>query len=200
MARAWYFKSTPDGLPTLDNVALADLPHQDLGPSQIRVRNAYLSVDPYMRGRMTTVKSYVPGFEVDQPMTGGAVGEVIESTAEGYAVGDKVMHMNGWRDEALVDIAGGGAPTDPQKLPPLNIPIQTFLHNLGLTGATAYMGLMKTASAKPGDIVFVSAAAGAVGSARRHDVDLVRWRAHCRRAVRYGLPCAAANTTHAALR
>jgi len=165
MARAWYFKSTPNGLPTLDNVALADLPHQDLGPNQIRVRNAYLSVDPYMRGRMTTVKSYVPGFDVDQPMTGGAVGDVIESTAEGYDVGDKVMHMNGWRDEAIVDIAGGGAPTDPQKLPPLNIPIQTFLHNLGLTGATAYMGLMKTASAKPGDIVFVSAAGGAVGSA-----------------------------------
>mgnify|MGYP000921927818 CR=1 FL=1 len=165
MARAWYFTSTPEGLPTLDNVALRDMPAQALGPSQIRVRNEYLSVDPYMRGRMTTMKSYVPGFELNEPMTGGAVGEVIESTAEGYAVGDKVMHMNGWRDEAIVDITPGGGPTDPQKLPPLNVPIQTFLHNLGLTGATAYMGLMKTASAKAGDIVFVSAAAGAVGSA-----------------------------------
>ncbi|HMT43661.1 MAG TPA: NADP-dependent oxidoreductase [Chakrabartia sp.] len=165
MARAWYFTSTPEGLPTLDNVALREMPAQALGPSQIRVRNEYLSVDPYMRGRMTTMKSYVPGFELNEPMTGGAVGEVIESTAEGYAVGDKVMHMNGWRDEAIVDITPGGGPTDPQKLPPLNVPIQTFLHNLGLTGATAYMGLMKTAAAKPGDIVFVSAAAGAVGSA-----------------------------------
>jgi NADPH-dependent curcumin reductase CurA len=165
MARAWYFKSTPEGLPTLNNVALQDLPSQALGANQIRVRNHYLSVDPYMRGRMTTAKSYVPGFDVNEPMTGGAVGEVIESTAEGFAVGDKVMHMNGWRDEAVVDIAPGGGPTDPQKLPEMNVPIQTFLHNLGLTGATAYMGLMKTAEAKPGDIVFVSAAAGAVGSA-----------------------------------
>jgi NADPH-dependent curcumin reductase CurA len=111
------------------------------------------------------VKSYVEGFKTDALMTGGAVGEVIESNADGYAVGDKVMHMYGWRDEAVVDTAPvpGGAP--PQKLPPLNVPIQTFLHNLGLTGATAYFGLLNTASAKAGDIVFVSAAAGAVGSA-----------------------------------
>jgi NADPH-dependent curcumin reductase CurA len=164
MAHAWYFKSAPDGLPTQANVAFQEMPAQALGANQIRVKNHYLSVDPYMRGRMTTVKSYVPGFEVDQPMTGGAVGEVIESTADGYSVGDKVMHMNGWRDEAIVDITGTG-PTDPTKLPEMNVPIQTFLHNLGLTGATAYMGLFKTAEAKEGDIVFVSAAAGAVGSA-----------------------------------
>ncbi len=164
MARAWYFTSNPTGLPTLDNVALREMPVVSLGANQIRVRNEYLSVDPYMRGRMTTAKSYVAGFEVDQPMSGGAVGEVIESTANGYAVGDKVMHMMGWRDESIVDIIGSG-PTDPQKLPPIGVPIQTFLHNLGLTGATAYFGLLKTAEAKAGDIVFVSAAAGAVGSA-----------------------------------
>jgi NADPH-dependent curcumin reductase CurA len=164
MARAWYFTSNPTGLPTRDNVALRDMPHAALGPNQIRVKNEYLSVDPYMRGRMTTAKSYVAGFEIDQPMTGGAVGVVSESTADGYAVGDKVMHMNGWRDEAVVDITGNGL-TDPQKLPDMGLPIQTFLHNLGLTGATAYFGLLKTAEAKEGDIVFVSAAAGAVGSA-----------------------------------
>ncbi len=164
MAHAWYFKSSPDGLPTAANVEFKEMAAQALGANQIRVQNHYLSVDPYMRGRMTRAKSYVPGFEVDQPMTGGAVGVVTESTADGYAVGDKVMHMNGWRDEAVVDITGSG-PTDPQKLPEMNVPIQTFLHNLGLTGATAYMGLLKTAEAKAGDIVFVSAAAGAVGSA-----------------------------------
>ena len=82
MARAWYFTSTPEGLPTLDNVALAEMPPQDIGPNQIRVRNEYLSVDPYMRGRMTTVKSYVPGFEVDQPMTGGAVVSYIDGTVK----------------------------------------------------------------------------------------------------------------------
>jgi NADPH-dependent curcumin reductase CurA len=162
MAQGWYFTAHPTGLPTHDHVALRDIPHAELAPGEIRVRNHYLSVDPYMRGRMTQVKSYVEGFSLDQLMTGGAVGEVIESKADGFAVGDKVQHMNGWRDESVVDAKpGAGA----QKLPPLNVPIQTFLHNLGLTGATAYFGLLKTASAKAGDIVFVSAAAGAVGSA-----------------------------------
>jgi NADPH-dependent curcumin reductase CurA len=165
MARAWYFTSNPTGLPTLDNVALRDMPNEPLGESQIRVRNDFLSVDPYMRGRMTTAKSYVPGFELNQPMTGGAVGEVIESNAEGYAVGDQVMHFNGWRDEAVVDIAPDGGPANPQKLPAMGVPIQSFLHNLGLTGGTAYFGLLTVAQAKAGDIVFVSAAAGAVGSA-----------------------------------
>jgi NADPH-dependent curcumin reductase CurA len=165
MAKAWYFKSHPEALPTHDNVELKEMPHQPLGSSQIRVRNAWLSVDPYIRGRMTTVKSYVPGFAIGEPMTGGAVGEVIESTAPAYAVGDQVMHMNGWREEAVVDITPSGGPMDPQKLPALGLPIQTFLHNLGLTGATAYFGLLKVAEAKAGDIVFVSAAGGAVGSA-----------------------------------
>lgn len=165
MARAWYFKSAPVGLPTLNNVALQDMPDAALGPDQIRVSNAYLSVDPYMRGRMTTAKSYVAGFPVDQPMTGGAVGTVSESTSPDYAVGDKVSHMLGWRDEAIIDVAPGAGMMAPRKLPELGVPIQTFLHNLGLTGGTAYMGLLKTAEAKAGDIVFVSAAAGAVGSA-----------------------------------
>jgi NADPH-dependent curcumin reductase CurA len=163
MARAWYFKANPDALPTLDHVELKDMPAQVLGAGQIRVRNEYLSVDPYMRGRMTTAKSYVEGFKVGEPMTGGAVGEVVESQAEGFVVGDKVMHQMGWREEAIVDAGAGmmGA----QKLPPLGVPIQTFLHNLGLTGGTAYFGLLNVADAKEGDTVFVSAAAGAVGSA-----------------------------------
>lgn len=162
MARAWYFKAYPDEMPTLDHVELKDLPETALAPGQIRVRNQYLSVDPYMRGRMTTVKSYVEGFKIGEPMTGGAVGEVIESAADGYAVGDKVLHMAGWRDESVVDTS---PLTGTQKLPDLPVPIQTYLHNLGLTGATAYFGLLKVAEAKAGDVVFVSAAAGAVGSA-----------------------------------
>jgi NADPH-dependent curcumin reductase CurA len=165
MARAWYFTSYPAGLPTLANVELRDMPTQPLGDNQIRVRNSYLSVDPYMRGRMTNFKSYVEGFQIGAPMTGGAVGDVIESSAAGFAVGDQVMHMNGWRDESVVDIVPAGGPMNAQKLPNLGVPIQTFLHNLGLTGATAYFGLMKVAAAQPGDVVFVSAAAGAVGSA-----------------------------------
>lgn len=163
MARAWYFKANPDALPTLDHVELKEMPEQQLAPGQIRVRNHYLSVDPYMRGRMTNAKSYVEGFMIGEAMTGGAVGEVIESKADGFAVGDKVLHMNGWRDEAIVDADAGMAGA--QKLPPLNVPIQTYLHNLGLTGATAYFGLLNVAEAKEGETVFVSAAAGAVGSA-----------------------------------
>jgi NADPH-dependent curcumin reductase CurA len=165
MAKAWYFTSTPTGLPTLDNVALRDLPARPLGPNEIRVRNTYLSVDPYMRGRMTTAKSYVDGFAVNEPMTGGAVGDVIESTAAKYPVGAKVMHMMGWRDEAIVPIGETAGPMDPSLLPDLPVPIQSYLHNLGLTGGTAYFGLIDIAQAKAGDVVFVSAAAGAVGSA-----------------------------------
>jgi NADPH-dependent curcumin reductase CurA len=115
-----------------------------------------------MRGRMNDVKSYVPPFQIGEPMSGGAVGEVIESKAEGFAPGDKILHMMGWRDEAVVDTGPG--PMAPQKLPADTDP-KLFLHSLGLTGATAYFGLLHTASAKAGDIVFVSAAAGAVGSA-----------------------------------
>ena len=163
MARAWYFKANPEALPTLEHVELKDMPQQDLRDGQIRVRNHYLSVDPYMRGRMTTAKSYVEGFQVGEPMLGGAVGEVIESKADGFAVGDKVLHMNGWRDEAVVDANAGMAGA--QKLPDIGVPIQTFLHNLGLTGATAYFGLLNVAEAKAGETVFVSAAGGAVGSA-----------------------------------
>lgn len=165
MAQGWYFNAYPGALPTTEHVALREIPHAALAPGEIRVRNEYLSVDPYMRGRMTQMKSYVEGFKLGELLTGGAVGEVIESAADGYAVGDKVMHMNGWRDEAVVDTNPGVGGVSTQKLPPMNVPIQTFLHNLGLTGATAYFGLLKTAEAKAGDIVFVSAAAGAVGSA-----------------------------------
>ncbi len=108
---------------------------------------------------MNDVKSYVPPFQIDQPMEGGAVGEVIESNADGFAVGDRVLHMGGWRDEAVLDAR------TVNKLPNLGAEPQAFLGNLGVTGATAYFGLLDVASAKAGDIVFVSAAAGAVGSA-----------------------------------
>ena len=165
MAQAWHFKSRPKGLPSHENFELKALPDTRLADGQIRVANSWLSVDPYMRGRMNDVKSYVPGFQIGEPLTGGAVGRVTESTADGFAVGDLVMHMNGWRDEAVLEIANAAPGTAPQKLPELGVPDQTWLHNLGLTGATAYFGLLKTAEAKAGDIVFVSAAAGAVGMA-----------------------------------
>ena len=159
MARAWHLMSRPDGLPTADNFALKDysLPAMDKG--MVRIANRWLSVDPYMRGRMNDVKSYVPPFAIDAPMEGGAVGEVVESKDPGYKPGDLVLHMAGWRDEAVV------AAKALTKLPDLGVDPQAFLGNLGLTGGTAYFGLLEAASAKEGDVVFVSAAAGAVGSA-----------------------------------
>ena len=159
MARAWHLKSRPDGAPTDDNFELKDVALPPVGDGQVRVRNLWLSVDPYMRGRMNESKSYIPPFQIDAPMDGGAIGEVVESKAEGFAPGDLVSHFAGWRDEAVL----------PAKaltiLPQLDARPQDFLGNLGVPGATAYFGLLDIAEAKPSDIVFVSAAAGAVGSA-----------------------------------
>jgi len=158
MARAWHLKSRPSGMPTHDNFELKDFELPDLAEGQLRVRNRWLSVDPYMRGRMNDVKSYVPPFQIGEPMDGGAIGEVVGSKAEGFRAGDLVQHMSGWRDEAVV------AARTAQKLPDLGAPPERFLGVLGVTGITAYFGLLDAAKAKEGDIVFVSAAAGAVGS------------------------------------
>jgi len=160
MARAWHLMSRPQGLPTADNFALKEIDLPALEPGMARVRNRWLSVDPYMRGRMNDVKSYVPPFQLDAPMSGGAVGEVVESSDPSLAPGDIVLHMSGWRDETVEPAANFN------KLPPIpGVEPQAFLGNLGLTGGTAYFGLLEAAQGKPGDIVFVSAAAGAVGSA-----------------------------------
>jgi NADPH-dependent curcumin reductase CurA len=158
MARAWHLKSRPSGMPTHDNFDLKDVDLPPLAEGQVRVRNRWLSVDPYMRGRMNDVKSYVPPFQIGEPMDGGAMGEVVESRAEGFEPGDLVQHMGGWRDEAVVPARLAN------KLPDLGAAPERFLGVLGVTGITAYFGLLDAASAREGDIVFVSAAAGAVGS------------------------------------
>ena len=164
MSKAWHLISRPQGLPTMDNFALRELPDVPLEPDQLRVRNLWLSVDPYMRGRMNDAKSYAASFQIDQPMTGGAIGEVVESRMDGFAAGDLILHMGGWRDGCVV-----GLDMMPNKLPAdalaAGLTPQTFLHNMGLTGGTAWIGLLRVAAAKPGDTIFVSAAAGAVGSA-----------------------------------
>ncbi|HEU4809208.1 MAG TPA: NADP-dependent oxidoreductase [Sphingomicrobium sp.] len=159
MPQAWHLMSRPDGLPTIDNFALKPFDLPKLEDGQVHVRNLWLSVDPYMRGRMNESKSYIPPFQIDAPMDGGAVGEVAESKADGFAPGDLVAHFAGWRDEAVVPAKAL------TKLPQLGVEPQDFLGNLGVPGATAYFGLLDVAQAKEGDIVFVSAAAGAVGSA-----------------------------------
>lgn len=164
MARAWHLTSRPAGLPVMDNFALREIPDAPLQPDQLRVKNLWLSVDPYMRGRMNDAKSYAASFQIDQPMTGGAIGEVVESAMDGFSPGDLILHMGGWRDGGVI-----GLDMSPNKLPRAMLDAgmspQTFLHNMGLTGGTAWIGLLRVAAAKPGDTIFVSAAAGAVGSA-----------------------------------
>ena len=158
MARAWHLKSRPSGMPTHDNFELKEIDLPPLADGQALVQNLWLSVDPYMRGRMNDVKSYVPPFQVGEPMDGGAIGKVIESKIDGLQAGDLVQHMAGWRDEAVVPARMAN------KLPDLGAAPELFLGVLGVTGITAYFGLLDAAQAKTGDLVFVSAAAGAVGS------------------------------------
>jgi hypothetical protein len=157
--RAWHLKSRPSGMPEMGNFELKELELPPLEEGMVRVENKWLSVDPYMRGRMNDVKSYVPPFEVGAPLQGGAVGTIVESRAPELAVGDTVFHMLGWREQAV------GEAKHFTRVPPMGVSEELWLGNLGLTGATAYFGLLRVAEAKEGDIVFVSAAAGAVGSA-----------------------------------
>ncbi|MEV0845993.1 NADP-dependent oxidoreductase [Streptomyces sp. NPDC049954] len=157
-SREWHLVRRPDGWPVPEDFALREVPIQPPAPGRVLVRNLYFSVDPYMRGRMNDVKSYVPPFELDQPMQGGAVGQVIASNSEDVAEGDYVLHFAGWREYASVP-AEHVTRVDPDLAP-----LSAYLGVLGMTGLTAYAGLLRVAGFKEGDAVFVSGAAGAVGS------------------------------------
>jgi NADPH-dependent curcumin reductase CurA len=157
----------PKGWPTEDNFELAKAPLQ-VEPCHVLVRNLVMSVDPYMRGRMNDTRSYIGPFEVGKVLEGGAVGEVVRSDIEGFAAGDIVLHLKGWRDYAVLypeRIVDGAVLQLEQavKVDPSAAPISTYLGVLGLPGLTAYAGLLRSGGFKQGDTVFVSAAAGAVG-------------------------------------
>ncbi|HEX6918585.1 MAG TPA: NADP-dependent oxidoreductase, partial [Phycicoccus sp.] len=151
--------SRPVGWPTPDDFALVPSEVPDLADGQVRVRNVVMSVDPYMRGRMSAAKSYAAPYELDRAMLGGAVGVVEESRAEGIAVGDHLLHGLGWREVAVVDAAAARV-VDAEAAP-----ASAYLGVLGMTGLTAYAGLTRIAAIQPGDVMFVSGAAGAVGGA-----------------------------------
>ncbi|MFC8170766.1 NADP-dependent oxidoreductase [Streptomyces sp. NPDC057242] len=157
-SREWHLVARPHGWPVPADFALRETPVAEPAEGRILVRNKHFSVDPYMRGRMNDVKSYVPPFKLDHPMDGGAVGEVVASNAEGFAVGDHVLHGLGWREYAHVPAQHA------TKVDPDLAPLSAYLGVLGMTGLTAYAGLFEVASFKEGDAVFVSGAAGAVGS------------------------------------
>ena len=151
--------SRPQGAPTADNFRLETVELPQLADGEVLVRNVVMSVDPYMRGRMNDVKSYVAPFEIDAPLDGGAVGEVIASRSDDVAVGQHVLHGLGWREHAVLP-AKSARVVDTDAAP-----ASTYLGVLGLTGLTAYVGLTAVAGMREGDTVFVSGAAGAVGQA-----------------------------------
>ncbi|WP_068263795.1 NADP-dependent oxidoreductase [Janibacter limosus] len=149
--------SRPNGAPTSDNFRLESVDLPELADGQVLVRNVVMSVDPYMRGRMNDAKSYVPPFQVDKPLEGGAVGEVIASRSADIAVGQHVLHGSGWREHGVLPVkAVSVVDTDVA-------PASAYLGVLGMPGLTAYVGLTAVAEMREGDTVFVSGAAGAVG-------------------------------------
>ncbi len=159
MPRQIVLASRPSGWPTAANFAFTEAGRPELADGQVRVRNLFMSVDPYMRGRMNDVKSYVPPFRLGEPLEGGAIGTVIESRSPDLADGDLVLHMLGWRDEAVLPARQARKVTAAAWLSP-----SAYLGVLGMPTLTAYVGLLDIAQLKQGDVVFVSGAAGAVGS------------------------------------
>ena len=159
VAREIRLVARPQGFPDEDLFEVAETSIPDPADGQVLIRNAYFSVDPYMRPRMNDVRSYVAPFTLGEAMTGGAVGRVASSQNPRYAEGDWVLHPLGWREWALSD---GSAL---RKLDPAVAPISTALGVLGMPGFTAWYGLHELGTPAEGETVFVSGAAGAVGSA-----------------------------------
>ncbi len=153
--------SRPDGEPSVDNFRLVETPLPALVDGQVLVRNHYLSLDPYMRGRMNEGKSYASPQPLNEVMIGGTVGEVVDSRSADFQVGDAVVGMGGWQEYQLVD---GHARGVLQKVDCSRIPLSAYLGAVGMPGITAWYGLVKVIAPKAGETLVVSAASGAVGS------------------------------------
>jgi NADPH-dependent curcumin reductase CurA len=149
----------PRGAPQETDFELRETDDPELAGGQVLVRNVFVSVDPYMRGRMSGLRTYVGPYEVGGPIDGGAVGRVVASKYDGLSEGDWVASMLGWRESGVVE----GERL--RRLDPLLAPPSTALGVLGMTGFTAWVGLVKIADAQEGETIYVSGAAGAVGSA-----------------------------------
>jgi len=150
--------SRPSGEPSDANFAFASTKIGPPGAGQVVVRNELISVDPYMRGRMNAARSYAKPYDVGKAMWGGAIGTVVASESANLPVGTKVLHGLGWREYALLDAQ------DARRIDTSKVPAEMYLGALGMPGFTAWIGLRVIAEVKPGETLFVSGAAGAVGS------------------------------------
>lgn len=162
-SKTWTLAAIPQGMPKPSDFKIIseDMPAPQAG--EVRVKNLWLSVDPYMRGRMTGVKSYADPYKIGEPMSGGAVGEIIDSGHPDFKSGDIVASGMGWREgftAAVTDMTEMGF----RKIDTAQIPAQAYLGVAGMPGLTAYAGLYDVAKFKAGETVLVSGAAGAVGS------------------------------------
>ena len=159
VSREIHLAARPFGVPQATDFALVEVDVPEPADGQLLIRNAFVSVDPYMRGRMNDARSYLPPFQLGEPLTGGAVGQVVASRHDRFEEGSWVTHGLGWRELALSD-GRGLAGFDPELAP-----VSTALGVLGMPGLTAYVGLLDIGRMQAGEMVFVSGAAGAVGSA-----------------------------------
>jgi len=156
--RQWVLAQRPAGEPDLDCFALHETETAEPTNGEILVETRYLSVDPYMRGRMSRQDSYAEPWAVGEPLEGGIVGEVVETASDAFDIGDLVTGQGRWAEYSLID-AADVAPVDPSVAPP-----EAYLGILGMPGRTAYFGLLEVGDPAPGDTVVISGAAGAVGS------------------------------------
>jgi NADPH-dependent curcumin reductase CurA len=157
-----HLDNRPDGEATLSNFKLVTAETPALGDNQVLVRHHYMSLDPYMRGRMNDSKSYTANQPVGQVFQGGTVGEVVESKHPKYAAGDKVVGFGGWQQYSVVDASQPGAL---KKVDTTHVPLSHYLGAVGMPGVTAWYGLVKIIAPKAGDTLVITAASGAVGSA-----------------------------------
>ncbi|WP_263078040.1 NADP-dependent oxidoreductase [Endozoicomonas sp. Mp262] len=156
--REIHLQRRPQGIPVAEDFKTVAAPIAELRDGEVLIKNRWMSVDPYMRGRMIERKSYIAPFALNEVLSGGAIGVVVESRNPAFPEGTKVYSMNGWREYFI------SCGKDLHSLPDSPIPEQAFLGILGMPGMTAYTGLNKIAGLKEGDNVFVSAASGAVGA------------------------------------
>jgi len=160
--RQIHLVSRPSGQASLENFALVSSPTPELQEGEVLVRHHFLSLDPYMRGRMNDGKSYAEPQALGHTMLGGTVGEVLQSRNPGFATGDKVVGLGGWQEYGVVTGAMAGMV---RKVDDSRVPLSAYLGAVGMPGVTAYYGLVHIIAPKAGDTLVVSAASGAVGSA-----------------------------------